>query len=158
MINIKEVTVYSENNRIEAKRSMGGFPTSLWETYSAFANTMGGTILLGVEEHRDKSLHPVDLPDPEKLVEEFWRILKNPDCCSVNLLTEEDIQIVTRDNTDVIVISVPPAPRHERPVYIGKDPFTGTYRRSGGRKSGTCSGKRTLPASIWKRASRSSAI
>ncbi len=37
-----------ENNQLEAKSVKGGFPGSFWETYSAFANSNGGTILLGV--------------------------------------------------------------------------------------------------------------
>ncbi len=68
---------YSENNRIEAKRATGGFPQSVWETYSAFANTLGGVILLGVAEGKDHSLTPVTLPDPEGLAEAFWRLVND---------------------------------------------------------------------------------
>lgn len=65
MINLNELSNYRENNRLEAKKAVGGLPNSLWETYSAFANTNGGVILLGVDELPDKSLKAVGITDPE---------------------------------------------------------------------------------------------
>jgi predicted HTH transcriptional regulator len=77
-IDLRQLSAYREDNRIEAKRATGGFPGSIWETYSSFANTNGGVILLGVEELPDKTLNAIGLSDPEKLVKEFWDGLNNP--------------------------------------------------------------------------------
>ena len=39
-----------ESEDLEFKQAAGGFPGSFWDTYSDFANTEGGTIILGVIE------------------------------------------------------------------------------------------------------------
>lgn len=131
MIDLYSIEKYRENNRIEAKKALGGLPKSIWETYSAFANTIGGYILLGVEEYKDKSLHTVDLPNPENLVNEFWDIINNRRKVSVNILSCEDVSIEEVDGNHIIVIHVPRARRHDKPVYIDGNPLTGSYRRSG---------------------------
>ncbi|MBQ3405462.1 MAG: putative DNA binding domain-containing protein, partial [Oscillospiraceae bacterium] len=131
MIDLENIGMYRENNRLEAKRAQGGLPGSIWETYSAFANTYGGVILLGVVEQKDKSFKSVLLPDPYWLADEFWEGLETEKKASVNILSREDIQVVESGGNHIVVIQVPRADRRDRPVYIGEDPFSGTYRRSG---------------------------
>lgn len=131
MLDFSNLEAYRENNRIEAKKAAGGLPRSLWETYSAFANTLGGVILLGVEEHDDKSLHPIDLPDPERLVRDFWDTINNRSKVSVNILTNRDVFIQEVNGKRVVVIQVPRAQRFYKPVYIDGNPVSGSYRRNG---------------------------
>lgn len=131
MINISYIQMYKENNRIEAKKALGGLPQSMWETYSAFANSLGGIILLGVEEHKDKSLHTINLPNPERLVKEFWDNINNSNKVSVNILSDKNVTIENVNGNHIIVINVPRAQRYDRPVYINGNPLTGTYRRNG---------------------------
>jgi predicted HTH transcriptional regulator len=102
----------------------------LWETYSAFANTNGGCILLGVEEQKDKSLRAIELPNPEKLVTEFWNTINNQQKVSVNILTDKQVKIVEADGHRLVQIEVPRADRRDKPVYDGSNPFTGSYRRN----------------------------
>lgn len=130
MIDFSKIEQYRENNRIEAKKALGGLPKSIWETYSAFANTHGGIILLGVEEWADKSLHTVDLPDPDRLIKEFWDIVNNPNKTSVNVLSSKDVFVQEVDGDHIVVINVPRAERSYKPVYVDGNPLC-TYRRNG---------------------------
>ena len=129
MIDFSKIEQYRENNRIEAKKALGGLPRSVWETYSAFANTYGGIILLGVEELADKSFCTVDLPAPEKLIKEFWDIVNNPNKTSVNVLSSKDVFVQEVDG-HIVVINVPRAERSYKPVYVDGNPLN-TYRRNG---------------------------
>lgn len=131
MLDLANLRQYKENNRLEAKRAQGGLPHSIWETYSAFANTFGGYILLGVVENADKSFSSVPLPDPERLVADFWNGVNNRAVTNVNILSDQNVQIRESEGNRIVVIEVPRADRHDKPVYIGTDPFAGTYRRNG---------------------------
>lgn len=41
-INIKDILLAGERVSLECKKATKGVPNSLWDTYSAFANTYGG--------------------------------------------------------------------------------------------------------------------
>lgn len=131
MIDLNNLESYRENNRIEAKKALGGFPHSVWETYSAFANTLGGIILLGVEEKRDHTLHAVDLPCPEKLIKVLWDTVNDSDKISANILSEKNVSVKIVDGKRIIVIEVPRARRLDKPVYVGVNAYVGSYRRNG---------------------------
>lgn len=129
--NLSDFSTMREGNRVEAKLAQKGLPESLWETYSAFANTEGGVILLGVKERNDGSLEAEGLPNPELLVKKFWDAANNPAKVSANILTNSDVRIEFVNEKPIVAIVVPKADRRSRPVYIGKDPARGTYRRNG---------------------------
>ena len=123
---------YKETNRIEAKQAIGGLPRSIWETYSAFANSDGGVILLGVaEREKDKTLYAVDLPDPWRLVAQFWELVNDPRIVSKNILTREDVRIECAEGKEIVAIFVPKATPQDKPIYIGGNRETGAYYRRG---------------------------
>ena len=51
---IRNLCDKGENVDVEFKSALGGFPNSFWETYSAFGNTEGGIIVLGIKEKGHK--------------------------------------------------------------------------------------------------------
>ena len=131
MFDFSHLENYRESSRIEAKKATGGLPESLWETYSAFANSEGGIILLGVIEDEDKSLQAIDLTDPESLVMDFWEMVNNPAIASANILSSGCVTIENIGSKRIVAIRVPKASSQERPVFVHGDLMQGTYIRSG---------------------------
>ena len=131
MLNYENIEKYRESNRIEAKKATGGLPHSIWETYSAFANTLGGVILLGVREDRDRSFHAEGLKDPEGMIREFWELINSKKIANKNILERDDIKTFENGDKRMIAITVPRAKRSEMPIYIFDNIWSGTHRRSG---------------------------
>ena len=127
---ISKLSEYRENNCLEVKKAANGLPNSIWETYSSFANSEGGFIVLGVEEDKKHQLHITGVNNPDELVRDFWNTIKNPQKISLNILTDKMVSVRTVEDKQIVVIEVPRAEREMRPVYVGTDPIKGTYRRN----------------------------
>ena len=119
-----------EDHERECKLATGGLPESIWETYSSFANTNGGTILLGIREHRD-SFTVEGLTDKQivKYQKDFWSTLNDRNKVSKNILLNHHVRPMAVGEKKILRIDVPAADRHDKPVYIGTDPMKGTYKR-----------------------------
>ena len=157
-MNREELDTLREGWDFEAKRAggrdgRGAVPDSLWQTYSAMANTDGGRILLGAVEQADGSLDLQGIADVERVEREFWDLLQNPQKVSANLLRREDVERVEVEGRVLLLVRVPKAPRAQRPVFINGSRERGTYLRvhEGDRLAGDEVARRMLADSIRDR-------
>lgn len=128
---IKVLIGQGESSEVEFKSARGGFPGSFWESYSAFANTNGGTIVLGVVEKDNRFL--LDGLTEETIVRYkkiFWDCAHNKGKISVCLPRETDVRIGQIEESYILICDIPRANYELRPVYIGSNPFGNTYRRN----------------------------
>ena len=130
---LEDIATLSETLGLECKLAAGRdgkgqLPVDFWPTYSAFANSRGGIILLGVQEKQGRfSLQGVN--QPERVITDLFNTVNNPQKVSINLLSDQDVSILTIEGKSLITVSVPAAHRKQKPVYLNGNPFQGTYRR-----------------------------
>ena len=117
-----------ENSELECKAAEVQLPKSIWETYSSFANTNGGTILLGVEEIEKRLV--AKGADVVKLQREFWDNINNRQKVSINILQNKDVFPVKLGGKSILQINVPRAMRQQKPVSVNANPYIGTYKRN----------------------------
>ncbi|HRL64598.1 MAG TPA: ATP-binding protein, partial [Segatella copri] len=133
--NIYEILSGGERVTLECKKATKGVPTSLWDTYSAFANTYGGIILLGVVEHMNEQdnaerFEIVGVEDADKIRKDLWNTVNSREKVNINLLYDDDIQTIDIGGRKVIAINVPRADNTVRPIYINNNLSRGTFKRN----------------------------
>ena len=131
---ILDLLQYDEHIHLECKKAESTLPNSLWETYSSFANTDGGVILLGVEEHLketdpNKRFSFSTVKNPNQRIKDFWNTI-NSEKVSSNILVDSDVGVCTVNNANIMWIRIPSASYRQRPVYINGNPMKGSFKRN----------------------------
>lgn len=129
-----ELALIKESVDLECKLAVGrdgkgALPEDFWPTYSAFANTEDGLVVLGVRE-RNETFSVVGIHNVAKVRRELFDALNNRQKVSTNLLSDEHVREVPLEGSTVLTIEIPRAPRKQRPVHLTTNPFSGhTFRR-----------------------------
>jgi len=113
----------AESSHIEHKESKSDLSKDIWESYSAFANTKGGYIYLGVREsaketNSEKRFYVVGVDDADKLVHDLVTTLNNPQRVSHNVVKDEDIEILNYGNKRIIRFFVRELEENQKPLYL----------------------------------------
>lgn len=115
-----------EPSNVEAKAAAGGLPASTVETVSAFSNTNGGVIMLGVDER--SRFDVVELTDPIKLRNDLVSAVSD----QLTPPVRPAVDLVEVDGRVVVVAEIDPLPSDQRPCYVTtRGIATGSYVRTG---------------------------
>ena len=74
-----------EDERVEFKRAASALPANFWDSYSAFCNTDGGVIILGVAEGNDGRFSIEGVKNAQKLIADFWSTANNAEKVSYSI-------------------------------------------------------------------------
>lgn len=109
----------------ELKTAAGGFPKTMPDSISAFANGAGGTIVFGISEK--DGFHSVDID---------VKMIQAHSAQAARELVEPpqmvDIMVLEFESKPVVVVNIPEASSREKPCYVKKlGQRLGSYIRTG---------------------------
>lgn len=130
-----DITEAHESQCVEFKEASFELPKDAWETYSAFANTEGGEIFLGISgDGKDQSFSITGVMDSQSIITAFWNKVRNPQEVSRDIMLKDGVYTIEKEGKEIVVISVPRAERGDKPVsvYDKKNKWVSWVRRGTG--------------------------
>jgi ATP-dependent DNA helicase RecG len=111
---------------VEVKRAAGGLPQSVAETMSAFANSRGGIIILGLDERA--GFAPVGVSDPVALRDELAGVARAKLTPALTPL----IDTVPFEGVILVLAEIEALPPVQRPCYVtARGLYNGAFVRVG---------------------------
>lgn len=115
----------SDHSSVEAKASRKALPQRLWETLSAFSNTSGGTIILGLNE--DSGFEIVGIEDVKKVQADLTSM-----CAEMEPVLRPQVQLFELESQVLLVAEIPELPVAQKPCYHRPQGLiNGSYLRVG---------------------------
>lgn len=103
------------------------------ENYSAFSNTKGGIIYIGISLVEDTIISLMQKKEDLEIIKaRVVTALSDSTKVNYNLISNKDFKIVEYDGYYVLVITIYQASYDYKPIYINNNMCTGTFRRKNG--------------------------
>lgn len=103
---------------IEVKAAQHEVPRGAYETISAFANTSGGHLVLGVQQNVDQ-FEIVGVVAIDKVQNDLLSAIRSREKISYQIATNDDV--IETETGRLLVFYIPEAPRQHKPVYLNGD-------------------------------------
>jgi len=122
-----------ESAQVECKESAWQLPRDVWETVSAFSNTAGGTLLLGVA-HRAGQFVVTGLLDAPKIQHDLAAGLRDVMNVPIPAQVEPLIVPVAGQEWVILRVYIPEALPYQKPVYVRGAGLDKGLLQAGGRR------------------------
>jgi ATP-dependent DNA helicase RecG len=119
-------SVRADTHSVEVKSAVGKLPKSLTETLSAFSNSAGGTVILGLDEGTD--FRPSPGFDAVRARDALARACAD----DIHPPVRTVIEILPFEGAQVVVTEVPEISPLSKPAYVrGRGEYQGSFIRGG---------------------------
>lgn len=110
--------MFPEGINLEYKKSKNSLPKDFWPTYSAFANTRGGLVVLGVDEPEKGKFVLEGVQSPVKVIADLKSLVTNSKKVSANLLSDDDVVTKVVNHKTIILVNIRQADYYQKPVFL----------------------------------------
>ena len=107
-----------DDGQVEVKACKGALSKDVWESVSAFGNTRGGTLILGLEEN--EGFRPVEDFDFNKVRDQFISGLEDGGNAKPKIanMPQYDLERMDFEGTQVLVIEIAEVDPRFKPCYV----------------------------------------
>ncbi len=128
MLTLTEILESQERDQIEFKKCASELPKDFWETYSAFANTKGGYVVLGISEPKPYTFEVSGIKNHRRILDNLFNNAASKEKVNYNLLSDDNIVVEEKDGKYVLIIYIPELAITHKPLFLN-DNIKNTYIR-----------------------------